>query len=128
MKKTSSVGHESADWLADLFDSVDALDTSRFVGFLARDAEFRFGSAPGVKGHEQIGAAVDDFFSSIAGCSHHIANTWRGDGTIACEGEVTYHRHDGSRISIPFANVFEMAGGLISGYKIYIDIAPLYAG
>jgi len=117
----------SVGWLEDLFDSVDAQDTPRFVGFLSPDAEFRFGSAPAVSGTAQIAAAVDGFFSTIAGCRHRLGNTWIEDGTIACEGEVTYRRHDGSEITLPFANVFEMAGDLISRYKIYIDIAPLYA-
>ena len=123
----TNVGSESPDWLQGLFDSVDARDTPRFLGFLSPDAEFRFGSAPAAKGREQIGVAVDGFFSTIAGCSHHLANTWAGDGTIACEGEVTYRRRDGSEITLPFANVFEMTGHLIGRYKIYIDIAPLYA-
>lgn len=117
----------SAGWLEDLFASVDALDTARFVGFLSPDAEFRFGSAPAVSGTEQIAAAVDGFFSTIAGCRHRLANTWIDESTIACEGEVTYRRHDGSEITLPFANVFDMAGDLISRYKIYIDVAPLYA-
>ncbi len=117
----------SVDWLDQLFAAVDALDTERFVDFLSPDAEFRFGSAPPVNRSQDIAAAVDGFFATIAGCHHVIANTWNGNGTIACEGEVTYRRHDGSEITLPFANVFDMAGEKISRYKIYIDIAPLYA-
>ena len=117
----------SVHWLADLFDSVDARDTARFVSFLSQDAEFRFGSAPPVSGHEQIAAAVDGFFSTIAGLSHRIANTWIGDDTIACEGDVTYRRHNGSDITLPFVNVFDMSGDKVLRYKIYIDITPLYA-
>jgi hypothetical protein len=30
-------------------------------------------------------------------------------------------------LTLPFTNVFELDGELISHYKIYIDIAPLYA-
>ena len=41
--------------------------------------------------------------------------------------EVTNTRHDGSRISIPFANVFEYRDSLIADYRIYIDIGLLYA-
>ena len=116
------------EWLEGVFDSVDNQDTARFVAYLCQDAEFCFGSAPAVKGHEQISAAVDGFFASIAGCSHQLHNTWFGDATIACEGAVTYQRHDGSEITLPFANVFDMDGDLVSRYKIYIDIGPLYAG
>jgi hypothetical protein len=120
-------GNGDTAWLVDLFDAVDSLDTKRFLAYLTPDAGFRFGSAPLVVGAEQIGAAVDGFFASIAGCSHRIEHTWTGNGTIACEGEVTYRRSDGTEITLPFANVFDMAGELISHYKIYIDIGPLYA-
>jgi hypothetical protein len=116
------------EWLSGLLGSVDAKDTARFLGYLTPDAEFRFGSAPSVSGAQEIGAAVDGFFGTIAGCSHSLANTWVDDNTIACEGEVTYQRHDGSEITLPFVNVFDMVGGLISRYRIYIDIGPLYAG
>jgi limonene-1,2-epoxide hydrolase len=30
-------------------------------------------------------------------------------------------------ITLPFCNVFETDDGLISLYRIYIDVAPLYA-
>lgn len=117
----------SADWLRQLFAAVDASDATRFSDFLAPDAVFRFGAAPAVQGRQEITTAVAGFFSSIAGCNHRLARTWSGDGTLACEGEVTYRRHDGSEITLPFVNVFELSDNLISGYRIYIDIGPLYA-
>jgi hypothetical protein len=40
---------------------------------------------------------------------------------------VTYQRHDGSEISLPFTDIFEYDGDLIAHYKIYMDIGPLYA-
>ena len=110
-----------------LFAAIDAQDAASFVSFLTEDAVFRFGSAPPVQGREQIRAAVDAFFATIAGCRHTISNSLRSGSTLVCEGEVTYTRHDGSEITIPFADIFEYEGDLIADYKIYIDIAPLYA-
>jgi limonene-1,2-epoxide hydrolase len=49
------------------------------------------------------------------------------DKAVACEGEVTYTRHDGSKITLPFVNIFEVSAGLITLYRVYIDIAPLFA-
>jgi len=123
----TSANTDTLEWLNGLLGSVDAKDTPLFLSYLTPDVEFRFGSAPPAMGSEQTGAAVDGFFSSIGGCTHRLNNTWVGDGTIACEGEVTYRRHDESEITLPFVNVFEMAGDLIARYKIYIDIGPLYA-
>ena len=49
------------------------------------------------------------------------------DNGVACEGEVTYTRHDGSQITLPFCNIFEIDGDKIEVYRIYIDMAPLFA-
>ncbi len=110
-----------------LFVSIDAMDTERFLGFIAPDAQFRFGSTPAVRGHAGIRAAVEDFFSSIAALSHELQRLVAEGDSAVCEGEVTYTRHDGSTITLPFCNVFEVKDGLISLYRIYIDVAPLYA-
>jgi len=112
--------------LDDLFKAVDSKDTERFLGFLTAEASFRFGSSPPAQGREAIRAAVSGFFDTIAGCRHVLARTVAEGDVIICEGEVTYTRHDASKISLPFANVFELDGELISVYKIYIDAGLLY--
>ena len=113
--------------LGNLFAAIDAKDTAAFVGFLDENARFRFGSAPTAVGRQQIAAAVDGFFASISALQHDVAMTMANDDALVCEGEVTYTRLDGSTISLPFTDVFNFSGGLISNYKIYMDIAPLYA-
>jgi len=111
-----------------LFASIDAMDTESFLSFIAEDATFRFGSTPPVHGHVAIRAAVEGFFASFAALEHDLQRLVANDDAVVCEGEVTYTRHDGSTITLPFANVFEVDGGLISLYRVYIDIGPLYAG
>ena len=110
----------------DLFGAVDANDTERFLGFLTVEASFRFGSAPSVQGREAIREAVDGFFSKIAACHHELARIIAEDNVVICEGDVTYTRHDGTEVALPFANVFELDGELISAYRIYADAGPLY--
>ena len=117
-----------ADRLDGLFASIDKKDTDAFLGYLAEDASFRFGSAPPVTGHAAIREGVDGFFASIAGSEHSLINIVGNDHILVCEGEVTYNRHDGSIITLPFTNVFDVDGERIAHYKIYIDIAPLYSG
>jgi len=115
------------EFFENLFESIDAMDTERFLSFIDEDATFRFGSAPPVKGHAAIRAAVESFFASFAKLRHVLQRQVADDDAVVCEGEVTYTRHDGSIITLPFANVFEVDDGLISLYRIYIDIGPLYA-
>ncbi len=119
-------GDSSAALLRELFAAIDSMDTARFVQSLTPDAVFRFGSAPPVRGRGAVSDVIGGFFSSIAGLRHALTKTIGDDGTLVCEGEVTYTRHDGSEITLPFANVFELEDGLIAKYKIYADIGPLY--
>jgi ketosteroid isomerase-like protein len=114
-------------WLTELFEAIDARDVDGFLGFLTEEASFRFGSAPAAVGQEAIRQTLDAFFGSIEGLSHAVDNVWTGAQAIACEGVVTYTRLDGKQVAVPFADVFDMAGDRIAGYKIYIDVAPLYA-
>jgi ketosteroid isomerase-like protein len=115
------------DLIDNLFAAIDRQDTEAFLGFIAPEATFRFGSAPSVAGHDAIGEAVGGFFDSIAGLRHELRQTIASGSAIVCEGDVTYTRHDESEITLPFVNIFEVADGLVADYKIYIDIGPLYA-
>ncbi len=112
--------------IGDLFAAVDAKDTERFLGFLTDDASFRFASAPAVQGRQAIRETVRNFLASIAACRHELARIVMEDETLVCEGNVTYTRHDGTEINLPFANVFELEGGIISAYRIYVDAGQLY--
>jgi limonene-1,2-epoxide hydrolase len=112
--------------LDNLFAAIDAKDTERFLGFLTDEASFRFGSAPAVQGKEAIHSAVGGFFSSIADLRHDLARSVAEDEVVICEGEVTYTRHNSTRITLPFVNVLEFDGELIVDYKIYMDVGPLY--
>lgn len=114
-------------WWQRLFAAIDARDAVAFSALLTSTARFRFGNAPVVIGTAAITAAVGGFFSSIAGCRHALLRTWSGADAVGCEGTVTYTRHDGTAVTVPFANCFELSGPLISDYRIYIDNSPLMA-
>jgi ketosteroid isomerase-like protein len=116
----------SGSLLEELFRAVDTRDASGFVEFLAPDAVFRFGNAPIITGRAAISTAVSEFFRSIAGLDHRLLGRWADGDSMACHGEVTYSRHDGSTVTLPFANVFRLRDGLISEYLIYADLSPLY--
>lgn len=122
-----SAAANAVPWLEALFAAIDAKDTRRFLEFLTPDASFRFGSAAAVHGHADIEAAVGAFFASIAALKHEPGLSVTSDDTVICEGLSTYTRHDGTEVTLPFCNVFETREGAIEEYKIYIDIAPLFA-
>ncbi len=110
-----------------LFAAIDDKDADGFVSHLTEDASFRFGSAPAAVGRDAIRDGVSAFFESIAGLSHRVDRIVAQGATLITEGLVTYDRHDGRSVEIPFVDVFEVDGQLIDDYRIYIDIGPLYA-
>jgi limonene-1,2-epoxide hydrolase len=114
-------------WVNALLASVDAKDTARFLGFLTPLARFRFANMPVARGQAEVRAAVDGFFAAIVSCRHSIRLVIESPGHVVCEGDVTYRRHDGGVVTLPFVNVFDMSSELIDDYRIYIDAAPLFA-
>jgi len=117
----------SLHWWESLFESVDAKDTKAFLEFIAVDGIFRFANSPAAKGHQAIGEGVEGFFGAIKASKHHIIRTWDDANSRVCQGEVTYTRLDGNKVTVPFVNVFLMRGERIAEYLIYIDLAPLFA-
>lgn len=115
------------DWTNQLFAAIDRKDAEGFVSFLAGDACFRFGNAPVVRDKENIRNVVSSFLSSVKGLRHHLLGVWEQGNVVICEGEVTYARHDGSTLTLPFVDIFRMKGNLITDYRIFMDISPLSA-
>ncbi len=113
-------------WVKELFRSIDAKDTRRLLTFLSDDASFRFGNAPPTRGIVAISELLDGFFASIQALRHEIINTWAVADHVLCQGKVTYTRHDGSTLSVPFFNVFVMRGERVTEYLIYVDASQLY--
>lgn len=114
-------------WLDGLFAAIDRQDADAFAGFLAEDAAFRFGNLPVVEGRHAIREFVAGFFQSIRGVSHSVLESWQAGDALVCRGEVTYTRHDGSTLSVPFANIFKLAGERVRDYLIYVDASALYS-
>ncbi len=115
-----------ADWLNDLFAAIDGKDAESFAEFLTDDARFRFGSSQVVIGKAETRRAVSDFFAAIHALSHRILQVWREPDVVICEGEVTYTRNDGTRLTVPFVNVLRTRESLVSDYRIYVDASALW--
>jgi ketosteroid isomerase-like protein len=115
------------DWIAALFAAIDRQDAEAFAGFVTEDARFVFANLPAVEGRAAIRDFVAGFFVSIRSLSHDVPDAWQAGDTVICRGEVSYTRHDGSVLTVPFANVFRMAGDQVRDYRIYMDASALYA-
>ena len=111
----------------ELFKAIDAKDVERFASFIAADGTFVFGNAPAVTGRPAIRDAVAGFFASIRALSHDVQSAAQQGSQAWSRGIVTYVRHDGSSLTAPFCNYFEMGNGGVRHYQIYVDASALYS-
>ena len=114
---------------ATLFEDIDSMEPDRFAAHLAEDVSMRFGNAEPIHGRQAARDAWAGFCESIDGVAHtplRPLGVSRG-GTVA-EAEVTYTRKDGSTVTVPVTTIYRGSGDLIDDYRIYIDLAPLFAG
>jgi ketosteroid isomerase-like protein len=49
---------------------------------------------------------------------------WSVDDVVITEMAVDYERLDGRKVTLPCCNVFRVRDGLISDYRVYLDIGP----
>jgi ketosteroid isomerase-like protein len=114
-------------WVSRLFAAIDSKDADAFVGFLTEDSTFAFGNATPVAGKGAIRELLVGFFGSIRALRHEVTDVWTLPDVVVAVGRVTYTRHDGSKLPVPFADVLKMSKGLVREYTIYVDASKLYA-
>jgi ketosteroid isomerase-like protein len=114
----------------ELFAALDAGDTTAALQLMTEDVEFRFGSADPTVGRAAIANNAAAMAGVVASLSHELLAVWtveEPEPAVICEMAVTYHRHDGSRVTLPCLNVFRLRTGRIADYRIYMDINPVFA-
>jgi ketosteroid isomerase-like protein len=111
-----------------LFATTDAMDVARIVSLFAEDGRVVFGNGQPLVGIDEIRTGITAFFDTIAGLRHEIVNEWNlGDDAIV-EFKVSYDRKDGQQVTIPCVTIFHTdAAGKIDAYRVYFDVAPIYA-
>ncbi|MEV8634607.1 nuclear transport factor 2 family protein [Streptosporangium sp. NPDC051023] len=111
-----------------VFQAVDSFDPDEFARLLAEDATLVFGNAEPLVGREAIATGLRTFFFTIGGLRHRIVRNWQVDADTIAETEVTYRRLDGKDVSVVAVSIWSTRDdGLISDYRIFIDLAPVYA-
>jgi hypothetical protein len=111
----------------EIFADIDGMNADAFVAHLTEDVTFRFGNAEAAHGREAVAAAVNGFWGTIGGLTHHVLNTWDFGETTICQIDVEYKRLDGNTVVTPNADILVFEGDLVKDWKIYIDVAPVYA-
>jgi ketosteroid isomerase-like protein len=128
----SKEGSVSDHWVLDYFRAIDSRDVLTVAAAFAEDGTFRFGNSEPAVGRQQVEQAIFGFNSTIEGLRHDITGVWSGawDGgeVKIVEARVTYTRKDGTRTEpLPVVSTIRMRGHQIQDYRIFMDIAPLFA-
>jgi ketosteroid isomerase-like protein len=110
-----------------LFDDIDSMDPDRFAAHLADDVIMRFGNAEPVRGRDAVRDAWAGFCEGIDGVSHSVVEQWASGSGNVVEAQVTYTRKDGGTVTVPVATIYRERDGEIADYRIFIDLAPLFA-
>jgi ketosteroid isomerase-like protein len=111
-----------------LFAAIDSLEPAAPLEHITDDVVFRLGSDDPVLGKAAYADAGAQFFNAVAGIHHDVLSIWEPEAdVVVTEMDVTYTRLDGSTVTLPCSNIFRLRDGLIAIYKIYMDIAPVFA-
>ena len=116
------------DLARDAVAALDAGDAARLAAMVTDDVRLRLASQEPTIGKAAFTAAVEAAVASIASTRHEILAAWDVGEAVVLEMTVHYRRHDGSELALPCCNIFRFTGGLIADYRMYMDIAPVYAG
>jgi ketosteroid isomerase-like protein len=111
----------------ELFADIDRMDAKAFASHLAEACVLRFGNADEVVGRDAIEEVIAGFFNTIKGLSHHIVEQWDVGDTTILQFESTYTRMDDRRVTVPAVTIYRRGVDLIDDYRIYVDLAPVYA-
>ncbi len=111
--------------IKDLYVAIDSMDAVNFASFIAVDGSFQFGNWTPVVGRSNIEPVVAGFYSSIKSLTHTLVDAVEDGNDLISRGMVTYTRHNGSTLTIPFCNYFKMENGQVKDYQIYADVSTL---
>ena len=111
-----------------LFADIDSMEPDRFAAHLTQDVTMRFGNAEPIHGRDAVRDAWASFCRDLAGVKHELVEQWTLEQATIVEAKVTYTRQDDSQVTVPVVTIYRERDGEIADYRIYIDLAPLFAG
>ena len=110
-----------------LFADIDSMEPERFAAHLAHDVTMRFGNAEPIHGRDAVQEVWAAFCADLNGVSHDVIASWTIDEATIVEATVTYTRKDSSQVAVPVVTIYRERGAEIADYRIFIDLAPLFA-
>jgi ketosteroid isomerase-like protein len=115
------------EYASEVYKAVDSKDEQRMASFLTENCTFVYANSEPVVGRANIAEVSKNFMALIADIKHQLLAVWAVDDVIVSRLEVTYTRKDGSTLIVPAVTIWRIRNKQIDEYRIYIDVAPLFA-
>jgi ketosteroid isomerase-like protein len=115
------------EYVSEVCKAVDSKDEQQLARFLTEECTFVYANSDPVIGRDNILAQSKNFMALIADIKHQLVEVWAIDDVIVSRLNVTYTRKDGSTLTVPAATIWRMRNKQIHEYRIYIDVAQLFA-
>ena len=115
------------DYASEVYKAVDSKDEQQMARFLTENCTFVYANSDPVVGRENIAESSKQFMALIADIKHQLHDVWGFGDVIVSRLEVTYTRKDGSTLTVPAVTIWRVRNKQIDDYRIYIDVAPLFA-
>jgi ketosteroid isomerase-like protein len=111
-----------------MFADIERMDAHAWAQYMAPDAVMRWGNEEPIYGREACRAAAAALYARIDGVRYDLVELWEhGEATIV-EANITYTRFDGLQVTVPLVTIYRTdANDLISDYRVYTDLAPVFA-
>ena len=111
-----------------IFHAIETMDVDAVAALVAPDARFVFANQEPLVGADAIRAGNVAFFATFQRIRHHMVREWTVGAVTIAETDVTYTRLDGKDVTVPAVTIWDVdAADLITDYRVYIDITPVYA-
>lgn len=116
------------DFVRDVFRRVDTFDAAQFAELFAPQGRLVFANGDPTYGPAAAEASTGGFFSTIRGISHKLVGEWHQGATSVADVETTYDRVDGKKVTLAAVSIMHRReDGLIDDYRVFFDVAPIYA-
>lgn len=103
------------------------MEPAAFTRHLADGVRFTFGNSETVVGRDNVLDVWAGFCDGIDGVRHDVIEEFESGGANIVESTVTYTRRDATTIALPVVTIYRGQGELIDDYRIFMDVAPLFA-
>jgi SnoaL-like protein len=118
----------TSELTARVLRTIDTKQPGPIGDLFAPDGRLAFGNNDPAVGRPAIVAALSGFASTVQGLEHRLLHEWSLGADTIVETEVTYERLDGKRVTVPAASLWRVGDdGLIEDFRVYLDLAPVYA-